>query len=98
MEDLADLIADIATGRIAMTQDADGGPMPGLATPVNAVAGNVPMREYVGRVCDAVGVRPVWQDLPAFRAELRADRARSWGWSPRRTFEAAMSELVEGLR
>lgn len=98
VEDLADLIADIATGAIEMSPSADQGPVPGLATPVNAVSGNVPMREYVGRVCEAVGVEPVWQERAAFRAQLRADRARVWGWSPKVTFEHAMRELVEGLR
>jgi len=97
VRDLADLIADIATGRIPTSSGADQGPVPGLATPVNAVSGNVPLREYAGRVCAAVGVEPVWETRDAFRAELRAERARSWGWSPKVSFEQAMAELVDGL-
>lgn len=96
-QDLADLIADIATGRIEMSPDADAGPVPGLATPVNAVSGTVPMREYVGRVCEALDVQPVWEQREAFRSQLRADRARAWGWSPKVTFDEAMTELVDGL-
>jgi len=81
-----------------MSPDAAAGPVPGLATPVNAVSGTVPMREYVGRVCEALDVQPVWEQRDAFRSQLRADRARAWGWSPKVTFDEAMTELVDGLQ
>lgn len=97
VRDLADLIADVATGRIPLSQDARRGPVPGLATPVNAVSGNVPLSDYLGRVCDSVGVEPVWETRDAFCAELRSERARDWGWSPKVSFEQAMAELVQGL-
>ena len=96
--DLADLIADIATGSIALNADSSAGPVPAMATPVNAVSGNVRLGEYIAPVCAAVGVEPVWQERNAFRAHLLAERARAWGWSPKVTFEEAMSEVVAGLR
>ncbi|NLW98799.1 MAG: NAD(P)-dependent oxidoreductase [Actinomycetales bacterium] len=98
VHDLADLIADIAVGAIPLAQDPEQGPVPGLVTPVNAVTGNVRLREYLAPVCEALGVEPVWETREAFRAQLRADRARAWGWSPKVSFEDAMAELVTGLR
>lgn len=97
VSDLADLIADVATGAIAPADDPEKGPVPGAATAVNAVSGNRTWRDYMGPVCDAVGVSPEWQTRPAFRAELRAERARAWGWQPRVGFDEAMRELLAGL-
>lgn len=97
VRDLADLIADLATGRIPLAADAAEGPVEGAATAVNAVSGTVPMGEYLGPVAHAVGVEPVWESREAFSARLLAERARAWGWSPRITFEEAMSEVTTGL-
>lgn len=98
IDDLADLIADIATGAIAPADDPERGPVPGEATSVNAISGNVPMRDYIAPVAAAVGVEPEWEQRPAFRAKLLANRAKAWGWQPKVTFEDAMQELVDGLR
>ncbi|WP_296137102.1 NAD(P)-dependent oxidoreductase [uncultured Tessaracoccus sp.] len=98
VDDLAALIADLATGRIPTADDPDQGPVEGSATSVNAVAGNVPYREYLAPVAAAMGVEPEWERRPAFRAKLLANRARTWGWEPTVTFEAAMQELLDGLR
>lgn len=97
VRDLADLIADIATGRIRLATDPAAGPVEDGVTAVNAVSGCVPMREYLGPVARALGVEPVWERREAFSAGLLAERARAWGWSPRITFEEAMSELTTGL-
>lgn len=98
VSDFADLLADLATGAIALAEDSADGPVVNVATPVNAVSGNVRLRDYLGPVSEAVGVEPVWQHRDAFRAQLRADRARAWGWTPKVTFEEAMAEVVDGLR
>lgn len=98
VDDLAALIADVATGAIALPDDPAAGPVDGGVTCVNAVSGTVPMRDYVEPVATAVGVTPTWEERDAFRADLRADRARAWGWSPKVTFEDAMRELLDGLR
>lgn len=95
--DLAELIADIATGKIAPSADPEEGPVAGEVTAVNAVSGTVAYREYLGPVCEALGVDPIWEQRPAFRAELLADRARSWGWAPKVSFEESMAELLDGL-
>lgn len=97
LSDLADLIADIATGKIATSDDPERGPVPGAVTAVNAVSGNVGLGEYLAPVCEAVGVEPVWETRPGFRGELLADRARAWGWSPKVGFDDAMAELIDGL-
>lgn len=96
--DLADLIADAATGAFATSDDPSNGPAEGDVTAVNAVSGNVPMRDYLEPVAGAMGVDPVWETRPAFGATLLADRARGWGWEPKVTFNDAMQELVDGLR
>ncbi|MDO5501970.1 MAG: NAD(P)-dependent oxidoreductase [Actinomycetia bacterium] len=97
VRDLADLIADLATGRIPTATDSMDGPVAGAATPVNAVSGNRRLREYIGPVCAAVGVEPIWTEPRGFRADLVAERARSWGWTPKVTFEEAIDELLAGL-
>lgn len=98
LSDLARLIADVATGAIAPSQDPDAGPVPHQATAVNAVSGNVPLRDYLTQVAKAVGVEPLWETRPAFRAKLLAERARDWGWEPKVTFDDAMTELLDGLK
>lgn len=98
VSDLAALIADVATGAIPLAADPADGPVEGAATPINAVSGNVALRDYLGRVAEAAGVEPVWERRSSFRSQLRADRARAWGWAPEVTFEEAMAELVAGLR
>lgn len=97
VSDLADLIADIATGAVAPSADPAEGPAPGEVTAVNAVSGTVAYREYLAPVCEALGVEPIWEERPAFRAELLAERARAWGWSPKVGFDEAMEELLDGL-
>lgn len=97
LDDLADLIADVATGSIRPSDDPEQGPVPGEVTAVNAVSGSVTTRDYVEPVCRALDVEPVWQPRKAFRAQLLANRARAWGWDPKVTFDEAMAELVEGL-
>lgn len=95
--DLAALAADIAVGRIAMSDNAGTGPVAGACTPVNVAAGAIPMREYVQAVADGVGVSPVWDDGPAWAGRIAADRAHAWGWSPSVTIRAALDELRSGL-
>ncbi len=98
VDDLARLIADLATGSIALADDATVGPVAGQVTTCNAVSGNVTFREYLAPVAAAVGVEPEWIHKEAFRAKLLAERARAWGWEPQVTFEEGMAELLSGLR
>ena len=98
LDDLATLIADVATGRLAEADDVTTGPVAGGCTAVNAVGEPATARDYVGTVCDALGVAPVWDDtLPAWTGQIRADRARGWGWAPAVTLEQALTELGQGL-
>lgn len=98
VKDLASLIADLATGTIPLASDPATGPVEGGATPVNAVSGNVALGDYMGPVCQALGVDPLWESGPGFRSQLLAERARAWGWQPKVTFDEAMAELLDGLR
>lgn len=98
VRDLAELIVDIATGRIATAAEQQDGPVEGEVTAVNAVSGNVRMRDYLEPVCEAVGVEPRWETRQAFRASLLADRARNWGWNPTMSFDESMAELIGNLR
>ncbi len=98
VDDLAALIADVATGAIAPAGDAERGPVDGGCTPVNAAAPRATKRDYVGTVTAALGVAPVWDDGPAWTGSILADRARSWGWAPAVTLEAALQELTAGLQ
>lgn len=95
--DLAALAADIAVGAIAASTDPERGPVEGGCTPVSVVAGTDRQRDYFQTVADAVGVDPVWDDRPAWTGQLRGDRARAWGWTPRVDLDAALDELRTGL-
>jgi nucleoside-diphosphate-sugar epimerase len=95
--DLAALVADVAVGHVATSDDPDSGPVRDSCTPVNVAAGAVPMRDYVQTVADAVGVSPVWDDGPVWTGRIVADRAHAWGWSPEVTIESALDEVRAGL-
>lgn len=97
VDDLAALAADLATGRIATAGDAEHGPVEGGCTAVNVAADTATQRDYVGTVCDAVGVEPQWTQEEAWTGRMLADRARGWGWTPQVTLDQALGELREGL-
>ena len=98
VDDLAAFLADIATGSIATSDDPDRGPVQGGTTAVVVAGEHATWREYLGTVCDALGVEPEWTDDPAWTGRLVAGRALRWGWSPEVDLRTAMSELGRGLR
>ncbi|MGY1828293.1 NAD-dependent epimerase/dehydratase family protein [Blastococcus sp. SYSU DS0541] len=97
VEDLAALIADVATGAIATADDAERGPVAGATTPVVVAGEPATWRDYLGTVADALGVEPQWTDEPVWTGALRTDRARAWGWAPRVGLAQALDELRRGL-
>ncbi|MBO0679134.1 NAD(P)-dependent oxidoreductase [Mycolicibacterium sp. S2-37] len=98
VDDLAVLLADLATGRILSADDPERGPVDGGCTPVNAAGGPATQRDYYGTVTRAVGVEPVYEDEPAWTGQIVADRAGRWGWTPRVTLDQALDELASGLK
>ncbi len=99
VDDLAALIADVAIGEIARSDDPARGPVPGACTPVNAAGEPATARDYVSTVCDALGVEPVWQSEGAvWSGRIVAERAHAWGWRPQVRLEDALEELAAGLR
>jgi nucleoside-diphosphate-sugar epimerase len=97
VDDLAAFAADLATGAIATTDDPATGPVAGGCTPVNVASGPATQRDYVGAVTEALGVEPTWDDEPGWSGQIRADRARAWGWTARVSLEDALAELRAGL-
>ncbi|WP_347056913.1 NAD(P)-dependent oxidoreductase [Blastococcus sp. HT6-30] len=97
VEDLADLIADLATGAVPAGDDAARGPVAGGTTAVIVAGEPATWRDYLGTVTEALGVEPEWTDEPAWTGQLRTDRARGWGWAPRVSLAQAMDELRRGL-
>jgi nucleoside-diphosphate-sugar epimerase len=97
VDDLATIAADVAVGNIANSDDPETGPVAGQCTPVNVASGPATQRDYYGAVAEAVGVRPVWEDGPAWTGQIRADRARRWGWTPTVGLDRALAELTSGL-
>jgi nucleoside-diphosphate-sugar epimerase len=85
VSDLAALAADLA-------------PVASGCTPVNVAAGPATQRDYLGTVCAALGVEPTWDEGPAWTGQIVAERARSWGWTPRVELASALEELEDGLR
>jgi nucleoside-diphosphate-sugar epimerase len=98
VDDLATLIADIATGQVTEATAVSPGPVAGDCTVVNVAGEPATANDYVGTVCQALGVAPVWDDsLPAWTGQIRTDRARGWGWNPAVTLNQALDELNKGL-
>ncbi|MGY1753414.1 NAD-dependent epimerase/dehydratase family protein [Blastococcus sp. SYSU D01042] len=97
VEDLAALIADVATGAIATADDPEQGPVAGSTTAVIVAGEPATWRDYLGTVTGALGVEPEWTDEPVWTGRLRADRAQRWGWAPRVGLGKALDELRAGL-
>jgi nucleoside-diphosphate-sugar epimerase len=98
VDDLATLVADVATGRVAASTDPARGPVPNGCTAVNVAAGPATARDYFGTVTKALGVEPLWEDGPAWTGRILADRAHAWGWSPAVDLPTALAEIEAGLR
>lgn len=98
VDDLAALIADVASGQVAAADDAAQGPVDGGCTVVNVAAEPATQRDYLGTVTRALGVDPVWDDGPAWTGQILADRARGWGWSPQVGLSDALAELEQDVR
>lgn len=98
LDDLAALVADLASGRIAAADDPAAGPVAGACTAVNVAGEPATARDYLETVCRALGLEPVWEDGPAWTGQLVTTRARGWGWTPRVSLADALAELEQGLR
>lgn len=96
--DLAAFVADLASGRVATSEDPVAGPVAGACTAVNVAAGPARVRDYYETVTGALGVDPVWEDRPAWTGRIVADRASAWGWTPRVDLGTALAEIAAGLR
>jgi 2-alkyl-3-oxoalkanoate reductase len=97
VDDLAALIADVATGAIATADDPERGPAAGGTTAVIVAGEPATWRDYLGTVTGALGVPPEWTDEPVWTGRLRTDRASRWGWAPRVSLAQALDELRRGL-
>jgi nucleoside-diphosphate-sugar epimerase len=97
VDDLAALVADVATGAVATADDPERGPVAGGTTAVLVAGEPATWRDYLGTVADALGVAPGWTDEPVWTGQLRTDRARAWGWAPRVGLAQALDELRQGL-
>jgi nucleoside-diphosphate-sugar epimerase len=97
VDDLVKLLADLATGEIRGSGDAATGPVAGGCTPVNVAAGPATVRDYVETVTGELGFEPVWDERAAWTGQIRADRARAWGWAPEVGLQRALAEIATGL-
>ena len=97
VDDLAALIADVATGAVPPADDPERGPVGGGTTPVIVADEPATWRDHLGTVTDALGVASEWTDEPVWTGRLLTDRARRWDWTPRVGLAAALDELRQGL-
>jgi nucleoside-diphosphate-sugar epimerase len=97
VDDLAALIADVATGVITTADDPEQGPVAGATTPVIVAGEPATWRDYLGTVTNALGVEADWTDEPEWTGQMLADRARRWGWAPKVGLTEALDELRRGL-
>ena len=98
VEDLAALVADLADRTIGAAEDVAAGPVAGGCTAVDVAGEPATNGDYLGTVTRALGVDPVWEDGPAWTGQIRTDRARGWGWSPRVSRDDAFAELEQCVR
>ena len=98
VDDLAVILADLATGAIPVRDDVTAGPVIGGCTAVNVASGPATQRDYLGAITDELGLEASWKDEPAWTGQIRADRAQGWGWSPQVSLDDALAELRAGLR
>ena len=98
VDDLAALVADVASGRVETSTDPERGPVDGGYTVVNVAAGPATVRDYYETVTGALGVEPVWDDGPAWTGRILAGRAQGWGWAPTVDLTRALAEVDAGLR
>jgi nucleoside-diphosphate-sugar epimerase len=98
VDDLAALVADVASGRVETSTDPERGPVAGEYTVANVAAGPATTRDYYETVTRALGVEPVWDDGPAWTGRILAGRAHGWGWTPTVDLARALAEIEEGLR
>ena len=97
LDDLAHLVADVASGRVPTSSDPAAGPVEGGCTAVNVAGGPATTRDYYEAVAGAVGVEPVWDDGEAWTGRILAARAQGWGWTPSVDLAGALDELRAGL-
>ena len=97
VDDLGAIAADLATGAIPVGLDPATGPVAGACLPVNVASGPATQRDYLGAVTSALGVEPTWDEGEAWTGDIRADRARAWGWTPQVSLDDALAELKAGL-
>ncbi|CAN5628308.1 hypothetical protein BH11ACT8_BH11ACT8_07870 [soil metagenome] len=98
VDDLATLVADLATGRLPLTTDGAEGPVAGGCTAVNVAAGPATQRDYYEAVTGALGVEPVWDVGPVWTGLVLSGRAHRWGWTPEVDLATALGEIADGLR
>jgi nucleoside-diphosphate-sugar epimerase len=98
VDDLVELVADLAAERVATSTNPRNGPVAGQCTVVNVAAAPATARDYYETVTRALGVEPVWEDAPAWTGRILAGRAHGWGWSPTVDLTQALAEVSEGLR
>ena len=98
LDDLAAMIAEVATGRTEAGDDPEQGPVAGGCTAVNVAGEPATVRDYHETVTGALGVQPQWREEPAWTGQVRADRAHRWGWKPSVSLAAALDELARGLQ
>lgn len=98
VDDLAALLADVATGAVATSDDPEQGLVEGGTTAVLVAGEPATWRDYMGTVTDVLGLEPDWTDEPAWTGRVVVDRARRWGWAPTVDLATALEELRAGLR
>jgi len=79
VDDLAALIADVATGVVATADDPKQGPVARGTTTVIVAWEPATWWDYHGTVTDALGVEPEWTDEPVWTGQLRTERAGGAG-------------------
>jgi len=98
VDDLAALVADVATGRTATAADPSRGPVEGGCTAVDVAGEAATVEDYLGTVTRALGVEPVWEEGSAWTGQIVTDRARGWGWTPAVGLADALAELDVSVR
>ena len=99
VDDLAALVADVATGAVPTSSDPEQGPVDGGCTAVNVAGGPATaaglLRDGHRRARHRAGLGRRPRRGPS---SFLVDRANRWGWTAEVPLSDALAEIDEGLR
>ena len=98
VDDLAAMVVDVATGRVATASDPADGPAEGGCTAVDVGGEPATVEDYLGTVTTRPRRRPGGRTARPGPARSAPTGPAAWGWTPRVSLATALDHLHENVR